>query len=509
MLFTTQFVIEVKVDVKASPQIRRFRLLAVEQEFDSCRMRGAQILIMELLKYPNWNNSTDQYESYIHLLSLYNATEVDPSVKDYLRGEPTEQNVKHEIINFLGQAVPGEIVMFYYNGHSEMYVTYRVEVRFLGIDSTELKNWLRSGGLPKASITLILDTCYSGYWTEELSNCNVLAAAELSQIAWGWCGGSGFFTEGIIEGFLMANESNGDGWLSAYEIFVHAKLYTESIATMLGLRQNPTSHYGVVEGDVPLIQRDTTKPFPLWDIAVTSVEALAEGVVKSGLPVLIDVTVENQGTKLGIFKVTVYYNTSMIETRKVSLNPEESTILRFVWNTTGLDGVFRISAEVSVSPGEIDIMDNAYNDGVIRVARPPIITVLSPKNKTYPMGPIPLTFTISEATCWIGYSLDNQANITITGNATLTNLLIGIHKIMVYANDTYGDMGSSDTVYFTIICDLTSDGRVDMKDIYIVVKAFGSYPTHPRWNPLADVDMDNRVDMRDIYLVITDFGKTL
>lgn len=46
--------------------------------------------------------------------------------------------------------------------------------------------------------------------------------------------------------------------------------------------------------------------------------------------------------------------------------------------------------------------------------------------------------------------------------------------------------------------DLNADGEVDMKDTVIAAIAFGSYPGHPRWNPIADVNQDNKVDMRDI-----------
>jgi len=80
---------------------------------------------------------------------------------------------------------------------------------------------------------------------------------------------------------------------------------------------------------------------------------------------------------------------------------------------------------------------------------PPVIIVLSPQNTTYTTSSVPLTFTVNEATSWIGYSLDNQANVTITGNTTLTDLALGPHNIIVYANDNYGNTGSSDKVYFT------------------------------------------------------------
>jgi len=78
------------------------------------------------------------------------------------------------------------------------------------------------------------------------------------------------------------------------------------------------------------------------------------------------------------------------------------------------------------------------------------ISILSPENKTYAMNSVPLSFTINKEISWIGYSLDDQTNVTIAGNTTLTDLLDGSHYVIVYANDTFGDMGSSNMVYFTV-----------------------------------------------------------
>jgi len=82
---------------------------------------------------------------------------------------------------------------------------------------------------------------------------------------------------------------------------------------------------------------------------------------------------------------------------------------------------------------------------------PPTIQVLSPQNLTYTNGSVPLTFTVYDysSISWIGYSLDNQPNTTITGNTTLT-VEDGTHRIVVYANDSFGNMGCSQIVYFTI-----------------------------------------------------------
>jgi hypothetical protein len=86
---------------------------------------------------------------------------------------------------------------------------------------------------------------------------------------------------------------------------------------------------------------------------------------------------------------------------------------------------------------------------------PPVITILSP-GSTYYTTSIPLTFTVNEATSWIGYSLDSQANVTFGTNKPAgtysKNIFVnyGSHYLIVYANDTSGNMGASGKVYFTV-----------------------------------------------------------
>jgi hypothetical protein len=86
----------------------------------------------------------------------------------------------------------------------------------------------------------------------------------------------------------------------------------------------------------------------------------------------------------------------------------------------------------------------------VECCNPLKIEILSPENKTYSTDSVPLCFTINKATSWIGYSLDWQANVTISGNTTLSNLSNGGHCVVVYANTTCGVMGASSPVYFTI-----------------------------------------------------------
>jgi chitodextrinase len=88
---------------------------------------------------------------------------------------------------------------------------------------------------------------------------------------------------------------------------------------------------------------------------------------------------------------------------------------------------------------------------------PPLIEILTPQNDGYSTIPVNLTLKISGSTSWIGYSIDNQANVTLT-NMTLTSNLIqvseGQHSLEVYANNTAGQMASSSIV--TFIADSTA-----------------------------------------------------
>lgn len=335
-------------------------------------MKSAQFLIKELLGYRNWNNATTEYVSYIHFLSMYEYEEVDDVTKPFLRGLSTKANVKKEVLNFLGQAIPGEIVIFYYCGHgglgSLIFPDGRLQIK-------ELNEWLLSGGLSQAFVTVILDTCHSGSWIKDGEGSIfgydrvVLTACRSGQSSWGWCQDWSWFTYvGVIKGFQLAEDSNGDGWISAAENFVYAKPHTESYASDHGLTQNPTSFFGVAEGDIPLVQRDITKPFPVWDVAIIQVETSTD-VVLAGSLVTITVIVENQGVKSWNPLISVYYDSSFaVNQRMVTINPGDTVTLSLVWNTTGTyKGLYVVSVSASTGPGETDIEDNTFVDGTIEV----------------------------------------------------------------------------------------------------------------------------------------------
>ena len=60
----------------------------------------------------------------------------------------------------------------------------------------------------------------------------------------------------------------------------------------------------------------------------------------------------------------------------------------------------------------------------------PEITLLGMQNATY-SGSCFLIFTVSKSVVWMGYSLDGQDNVTVTGNITLSELSRGLHNVTV------------------------------------------------------------------------------
>lgn len=108
------------------------------------------------------------------------------------------------------------------------------------------------------------------------------------------------------------------------------------------------------------------------------------------------------------------------------------------------------------------------------------IQVASPQAATYPSETVPLTFIVSDyEPSWMGYSLDGQTNVTVTGNTTLTGLSQAQHTLIVYANDTSGRMGRSDIVTFTVHTPLWYTLAVNSSPIDVAFTANGENHVPP------------------------------
>jgi hypothetical protein len=62
---------------------------------------------------------------------------------------------------------------------------------------------------------------------------------------------------------------------------------------------------------------------------------------------------------------------------------------------------------------------------------------------------------------------------------------------------------------YSLSTDLNKDGSVNILDIFIIAKAFGSKPGDPNWNAVADLNKDNVTNILDVFAVARDYGKTV
>ena len=101
-------------------------------------------------------------------------------------------------------------------------------------------------------------------------------------------------------------------------------------------------------------------------------------------------------------------------------------------------------------------------------------------------------------------------------NGTFWIFVNGVHTPYSTSGDganenpylSYNQTTARINIFRPIPEDIGDYGIVNMKDIALVARAFGSTPSSPNWNPAADVNGDGVVNMKDVALVARDFGET-
>jgi hypothetical protein len=81
---------------------------------------------------------------------------------------------------------------------------------------------------------------------------------------------------------------------------------------------------------------------------------------------------------------------------------------------------------------------------------PPEIRILSIENKTYNAPSVPLVFALDKSNTQLSYSIDGLSNRTIAGNSSIARLQNGKHNVTVYVQDSFGNKGMSETVFFNV-----------------------------------------------------------
>jgi len=105
-------------------------------------------------------------------------------------------------------------------------------------------------------------------------------------------------------------------------------------------------------------------------------------------------------------------------------------------------------------------------------------------------------------------------NLTLTFTWNTSTVIPGSYVIYVVTSIVEMEEDIADNIFIDgeisiVFIDVNGDGKVDIMDIAIVAKAFGSDPTLPNWDPRADLNGDGKVDIMDIAMVAIHFGEIL
>ncbi len=202
-------------------------------------------------------------------------------------------------------------------------------------------------------------------------------------------------SDGIIPFLLKINSNGHQQWLLYYENFPN-----NSFSSVV---QNSDSRYTLVLGNSARLVRTDSSGIDQWHLTYADASGTIDGIY----PVITGVT-------------------------------------------------YNLPSVIQTEDGGYAVLDMAY-ENTIRLTKispesdiqAPAISILSPKNEKYETSEVSLTFIVDEPTSWLGYRIDGQDLVTITGNTTLSDLSSGEHTITVYATDTLGNDGSA-TISFTI-----------------------------------------------------------
>jgi hypothetical protein len=290
----------------------------------------------------------------------------------------------------------------------------------------------------------------NGVWTAFPHGFGVLATITLNPIHAAGINDPPLMTTLSLQNDLIVNDANG---------YVGEVLHTLSNATVQILPIQPT-----------------------LSVSPPLVEAHAVGTIFS---VNIDVSELNAGWRAVSAQVRLLYDPAYLEV----LNVTEGPFLQDPrWNLHGTLFLSSVEVDVIYGPDVLigDLLLPNSDNGVwdaFPTGNGTIATV------TFNVTSQPLGLDNPPAHVYLGLGDPFSTLLNDNNDYIPTNLLSGEFR-----------------VYPTHKADINVDGKVDMKDIALVAKAFGTKAGDPRWNANADVVTDGIINMRDVGFVARNFG---
>ena len=195
------------------------------------------------------------------------------------------------------------------------------------------------------------------------------------------------------------------------------------------------------------------------DVSIDSVTVPPQAAV--GSVVSVDVGVVNLGASDEVANVTVYYNSTYLDSENVTLLVGQDKVVSFNWDTVGLaEGFYTINATATVS-GDGDLSNNWKTATVLLVEHDVAVTsILVTPDSAIPGTIIHINVTVVN----IG-AFEESANVTIRYNTKYLDsqnvtLAVSENKTVVFSWNTTGVA----TDIYTINATATVSGDGDLSD---------------------------------------------
>jgi hypothetical protein len=339
--------------------------------------------------------------------------------------------------------------------------------------------------------------------------------------------------------------------------------------------------YNVGLDDYTRITHQVSGPWylPPKDVYITKIN-LSRNFAYQGFPAKVNVTVENRGTLTQTFSLCILFSSALTKTSLVTLSGGESkTVTLDVFPRAFLfeeisrtpggkplppPGIITLTGTgtfLNATTGTVTRGSDNLNAGIIKLyysngtlkrrwdlimpGLPNVFTAGNYSNGLYVLGTAHGELCFLDDTGESGLltvGAQGVADVRIEGsyvNATTTSELVrlkrisptfalskGNYTIAAYTDLVQGSYSTTNNTVFDgsvtvrLTCDINNDGKVELKDVYAVAKAYGSerksdglyWHTPPRGccphSPGCDINDDGKIELKDYYATCKNYGKT-
>jgi len=177
--------------------------------------------------------------------------------------------------------------------------------------------------------------------------------------------------------------------------------------------------------------------------------------------------------------------------------------------------------------GVPDGMEDLNHNGFVDIGETDPLNATDDPLVEYPVA----IFTHQPETAWVNETITFNATQCYSPNGNITGYAWNFDDLNLAAtqepfiNHTYSKEGRynvtlevmdeaylrasiSNMINVTYRTDLNKDLEVNIMDIALVAKAYGTTSEDPDWDSIADLDDNGIIDIRDIATVAKDYGKT-